>query len=143
MCKRVDELISRERALEALGAANVRVTGMRVGKTILAKYAEQVREGYIDILREVPAAVVEVVHEGYWIDCGKTEKGTPIRRCSYCGTEKAGRPLSAYCPDCGARMFGRMSMTDGVEELSAVRVPFVHDEDEYGVTWESINDILI
>lgn len=124
------ELISRERALEALREANVQVKGMRLGKTILAKYAEQVREGYIDILKEVPAVVVEVVHEGYWIDVGKTEKGTPIRRCSYCDTEKAGRPLSAYCPDCGCKMFGRMSVTD------------VRDDDDYGVTWESINNIL-
>lgn len=130
MCKRVDELISREKALEALREANVQVKGMRLGKTILAKYAEQVREGYIDILKEVPAVVVEVVHEGYWIDVGKTEKGTPIRRCSYCGTEKAGRPLSAYCPDCGARIFGRMSVSDE------------RDDDEYGVTWQSINNIL-
>lgn len=138
MCKRVDELISRERALEALEAANVRVTGMRVGKTILAKYAEQVREGYIDILRDLPPAEVEVVHEGYWIDVSKTEKGTPIRKCSYCQTEKAGRPLSAYCPDCGARIFGRMNMTDGVEELVAVQVPFVRDDDDCGVRWESV-----
>lgn len=114
MCKRVDELISRERALEALQEANVRVTGMRAGKTILAKYAEQVRDSYIDILREVPAAECEMVHEGYWIDCGKTDKGTLIRECSYCGVRKAGRPLSAYCPDCGTRMFGRMSTTNGV-----------------------------
>lgn len=117
MCKRVDELISRERALEALGEANVRVTGMRVGKTILAKYAEQVREGYIDILREVPAAVVEVVHEGYWIDCGRTEKGSPIRECSYCGVRKAGRPLSDYCPDCGCRMLLTMEeLTDVLKD---------------------------
>lgn len=138
----MDDLISRERALEALREANIRVTGMRVGKTILAKYAEQVREGYIDILRKLPAACVEVVHEGYWIDVGKTEKGSPIRRCSYCGTEKAGRPLTAYCPDCGARIFGRMTLTVGVEELSAVRVPFERDDDDCGVTWESINNIL-
>lgn len=104
MCKRVDELISRERALEALREANVQVKGMRLGATILARYAEQVREGYIDILRDLPAARVEVVVEGYWIDVGKTEKGTPIRRCSHCDTEKAGRPLSAYCPDCGCKM---------------------------------------
>lgn len=114
MCKRVDELISRERALEALQEANVRVTGMRVGKTILAKYAEQVRDSYIDILREVPAAECEVVHEGYWIDVGETEKGSPIRECSYCGVRKAGRPLSAYCPDCGCHLFGRMNRTTGV-----------------------------
>lgn len=136
MCKPVDELISRERALKALQEANVHVTGMRAGKTFLARYAEQVRDGYIDTLRGVPAAECEIVHEGYWIDVSKTEKGTPIRRCSYCNTEKAGRPLSAYCPDCGARIFGRMNVTDGIEELVAVRVPF--EKDGCGVTWEPV-----
>lgn len=138
MCKRVDELISREKALKALQEANVHVTGMRAGKTFLTKYADQVRDGYIDILRGVPAVECEIVHEGCWIDVGKTEKGSPIRRCSYCNTEKAGRPLSAYCPDCGARIFGRMNVTSGTEELCAVRVPFVRDEDDNGIRWEPV-----
>lgn len=94
------DLISRERALEALEAADVRVSGMRVGKMFITKYAEQVREGYIDILRNVPSET------GEWINVGKTDRGTIIRRCSYCGVTKAGRPLSKYCPDCGCRMVG-------------------------------------
>lgn len=110
----MDELISREKALEALQGANVKVTGMRLGKTILAKYAEQVREGYIDILKEVPAEDAEPIRIGHWIGYGKTEKGTPIRGCSWCGVRKAGRPLSKYCPDCGCKMLLTM------EDLSDV-----------------------
>lgn len=100
-----NDLISREKALEALREANVRVVGMRVGKTILARYAEQVREGYIDVIREMPGETrSEPVRTGHWIGHGKTEKGSPIRECSHCGVTKAGRPLSKFCPDCGCWM---------------------------------------
>lgn len=134
----MDDLISRERALEALREANIRVTGMRVGKTILAKYADQVRDGYIDILKELPAEDAELIRTGHWINCGKTEKGSPIRRCSYCGVTKAGRPLSDYCPDCGCKMFGRTSVSDGADIWTAVRLPFVRDDDDSSVVWEPV-----
>lgn len=104
-----NDLISREKALEALREANVRVVGMRVGKTILARYAEQVREGYVDILKGVPTEDVKLVPTGYWIERGKTEKGSIIRQCSHCGVTKAGRPLSKYCPDCGAELSGKVA----------------------------------
>lgn len=108
-----DDLISREKALEALREANVKVSGMRLGKVFLAEYAKQVREGYIDILKEVPAEEAEMVHEGHWINVGKTEKSSPIRKCSYCGVEKTGRPKSKFCPDCGAKMLLSMEeLTD-------------------------------
>lgn len=111
-----DELISRQRALEALEEANLSVKGFRFGKTILSEYSRQVREGYIDILKNIPKEDAEMNKYGEWIMVGKTEKGTPIRECSYCKTEKAGRPKSKYCPDCGAKMiaetYGYNSMED-------------------------------
>lgn len=100
----MDDLISRKKALEALEEANLSVKGFRFGKTILSEYSKQVREGYVDIVRNVPKEDAEMIKYGEWITVGKTEKGSPIRKCSYCKIEKAGRPKSAYCPDCGARM---------------------------------------
>lgn len=100
----MDELISRERAVEALRDAKLHVKGMRFGKTILAEYTRQVRDGYIDILENVPAEDAEVVRYATWVDLGKTDKGTPIRMCSHCRVAKAGKPKSIFCPDCGAAM---------------------------------------
>lgn len=109
-----NDLISRERALEALQEANVRVSGLRLGKTIMAKYTEQVREGYIDIIRKVPAEEAEMLRIGQWISLGKTEKGSSIRKCSYCGVTKAGRPASKFCPDCGAMMLLNVNELDDI-----------------------------
>lgn len=100
----MDELISRKKALEALEEANLTVKGFRFGKTILSEYSKQVREGYVDIVRNVPKEDAEMIKYGEWVTVGKTEKGSPIRKCSYCKTERAGRPKSVYCPDCGAKM---------------------------------------
>ena len=50
------DLISRETALKALEEAKVYVSGMRFGKIILKEYTSQVRDGYIDILRNIPKA---------------------------------------------------------------------------------------
>lgn len=108
----MDELISRERALEALEEAKLNIKGFRLGKTILSEYSKQVREGYIDIVRNIPATEAEPIRYGRWIVVGKTKKGSIIRKCSYCNTEKAGRPKSAYCPDCGAKMISELTTFD-------------------------------
>ena len=100
----MDELISREAALKTLEDAKVYVTGMRFGKTILAEYMRQVREGYIDILKTVPSADASWTRYGSWKTVGKTEHGSIIRECTACGVQKAGRVKSDYCPDCGARI---------------------------------------
>lgn len=98
------DLISRDEAVEALRDANVQVKGMRLGKVFLVEYSNQVRDGYMDIIRKMPAAEIPEYHYGVWVTTRKTEYGTPIRKCSYCGIERAGRPKSNYCPDCGAQM---------------------------------------
>ena len=100
----VSDLISRERALKALEEANVHIKNKLLRKFILAKYSSHLRERYIDAIEKIPPVDIELVHMGEWIDAGKTEKGSPIRRCSYYGVEKAGRPRTNYCPDCGAKM---------------------------------------
>lgn len=100
----MDELISRNLAVEFLEAAKVNVKGFKFGKTILSEYSKQVREGYIDIVKNVPPADAEYVKHGVWIAIGKTEHGSPIRKCSECLTKRTGRPKSPYCPDCGAKM---------------------------------------
>ena len=98
------DLISREIALKALEEAKVYVSGMRFGKIILKEYTSQVRDGYIDILRNIPKEDAEFVHHGGWITVGKSEKGSIIRMCSHCGTERTGISKSKYCRDCGALM---------------------------------------
>ena len=98
------DLISREIALKALEEAKVYVSGMRFGKNILKEYTSQVRDGYIDILRNIPKEDAEFVHHGGLITIGKSDKGSIIRKCSYCGTERTGISKSKYCRDCGALM---------------------------------------
>ena len=100
----MSDLIRREKALEALYGARVRVMGMRIGKIILSEYAKQCRDAMINAIKEVPGADAEYVRHGYWIDMGKTEKGSRILKCSCCETERKGISKSAYCKDCGARM---------------------------------------
>lgn len=98
------DLISRETALKALEETKVSVSGMHLGKIILKEYASQVRDGYIDILRNIPKADADLIHHGGWITVGKSEKGSIIRMCSHCGTERTGISKSKYCRDCGALM---------------------------------------
>lgn len=112
----MNELIKRDEAVKALEQARLYVTGMRAGKTVLAEYSKQVRESFIDILRDLPAADAEMARYGEWVAVGKTSSGTPIRRCNYCNVEKAGRPKSAYCPDCGAKM-RRMEYLEGQDHF--------------------------
>lgn len=98
------DLISRETALKVLEETKVYVSGMRLGKIILKEYVSQLREGYIDILRNIPKADADFIHHGAWVTVGKSEKGSVIRMCSHCGTERTGISKSKYCRDCGALM---------------------------------------
>lgn len=116
----MDELISREKAVEALRDGKVLVTGMRLGKTILAEYTKQVREGYIDILEKVPTEDAVMVKYATWVDVGKTKYGTPIRMCSHCKITKAGKPKSNFCPDCGAAMRKKDEVDEGQMDLSEI-----------------------
>lgn len=98
------DLISRQKAVESLLRANIRVSGLRIGKTILAEYAKQCRDNMIAVIREMPGEEAEHVKHGAWILVGKTKKGSRILKCSYCGKERKGGIKSAYCMDCGAKM---------------------------------------
>lgn len=111
------DLISRVKALDALYAARVRVMGMRVGKTILSEYAKQCRDAMIEAIATVPDEDAEYVRHGFWIPCGKTEKGSTILRCSVCKTERKGVSKSIYCRDCGAKMDLPMVRDEELDEF--------------------------
>jgi hypothetical protein len=101
-----EDFIRRTTLLALLEESNaLPVKGMRLGKTLLVDYTNKIRDHYMDIIRNAPVADVQERHYGMWEDAGKTKSGTPIRRCSWCKIEKAGRPKSNYCPDCGCQMF--------------------------------------
>ena len=127
----MSDLISREKALEAMRGARVRVMGMRIGKTILSEYAKQCREALISAIEGVPGADAMYVRHGYWIDMGKTEKGSRILKCSCCKTERKGVSKSAYCRDCGARMDLAIDILDE------------DDEDEYTHTNRNIHNFAL
>ena len=103
----MDDFIERKKAIDLLEKTNGLVKGIKLGagKSILLEYTQQLRDGYVDIIRKMPAAQAKAIVIAEWVDVGKTSKGTPIRECSNCHTTKAGRPKSSYCPDCGAKMY--------------------------------------
>ena len=78
----MDDLISREKALEALEET---------------KYAI---DACIKKVKKIPSET----KYGSWKTIGKTPSGSIILECTSCGVQKKGRPKSAYCPDCGAKM---------------------------------------
>ena len=100
----MNDYISRDEALRALEEARLYITGMRAGKTILAEYANQCRQQYINTLNTIPSAKVAPVREGRWITVGKTPNGVIVRKCSACDTVRKGGVKSTYCRDCGAHM---------------------------------------
>lgn len=123
----MDELISREKALDAMRGARVRVMGMRIGKTILSEYAKQCREALISAIETVPPADAEYVRHGYWIEMGKTEKGSRILKCSHCGIERKGISKSAYCKDCGCKMdAGTVDISDVATDEDDTFDEFTH-----------------
>lgn len=101
----MNNFVDRDIVIETLRTTPVHVTGVRLGKLILPQYEDKCREAFIEAVRQVsPVTDVEPVRHGYWIDCGKTEKGSSIIQCSYCGKKRAGVAKSPYCRDCGAKM---------------------------------------
>lgn len=100
----MSDYISRNEALKALEGAKLYITGMRYGKTILAEYANQCRQQYINTLNSIPSAEVAPVRKGRWITVGKTPNGVIVRKCSACDTVRKGGVKSTYCRDCGAHM---------------------------------------
>lgn len=91
----MDDLISREKALEALEEV---------------KYAI---DGCIKKLKKIPSETMY----GYWRTIGKTPSGSIIRECTCCGVQKTGRAKSAYCPDCGARMLPNENYIPGQDSF--------------------------
>ena len=65
------EFISREEAINALERANIQVKGMRLGKVIFVEYSKKLRDGYTDIIRNIPAAKVIPESYGEWIEIVK------------------------------------------------------------------------
>lgn len=60
------------------------------------------------MVRAIPAADVEPVRHGRWIDCD--DEYSSYSRCSVCGDEftnwEADCAITNYCPSCGAKMDG-------------------------------------
>ena len=115
-----EDFINRKELLKIIEETNMSISGIRLGlgKIFLAEYIQKLREHYANIIQKIPPAeVVQPVH-GIWVEVGKTDKGTPIRRCSCCGREKAGRPKSNFCPDCGCIMM----KDDGLEGQQVILV---------------------
>lgn len=100
----MDDLISRESALKAVEEHNIVVKGMRYSKPILLEYRDKLREGTIDIIKNVPSVDAKIVKYGWWKTVGKTACGTVIRECSCCGIKRKGQAKTPYCPYCGARL---------------------------------------
>ena len=94
------EYIEREAAIAAL-------TEFRDDQTV-SKYlsvenclvARDAIERATKVLKSLPAADVELVKRGRWVQ--QPLNGTHIWRCSKC--ETIGSPQWNYCPKCGARM---------------------------------------
>lgn len=99
----MNDLISRDLAMSLISESRPKAK-WKVGTCILTEYFASCKDCMQDIVREMPAADAEWVKHGYWIVVGKTDKGSPILRCSVCEKERKGGGRSAYCRDCGAKM---------------------------------------
>jgi hypothetical protein len=117
----MEELISKKKAIEMLEGAQIHITGMRFGKTILNDYATKCRENLVNVVRDMPCEDAEHVRHGIWILVGKTEHGSNILKCSDCGRERKGSGRSSYCRDCGCKMDllleDQEGMFDGTVEI--------------------------
>lgn len=100
----MNNLVSRDTVIDTLRTTSVHISGVRLGKLILPQYEDKCREAFIKAVLDMPQADAEYVHHGYWIDMGKSEKGSSIIQCSVCGKTRKGTGKSKYCRDCGAKM---------------------------------------
>lgn len=100
----MDQYINKNDLINALAEAPLHVSGLRLGKTILRDYTNKLRDYWIELIRNTPPAEVAPVRHASWITVGKTEAGSKILRCGYCGRERKGSHKSAFCRDCGAMM---------------------------------------
>ena len=103
----MNNLVNRETVIDTLKTTPVHVSGVRLGKLILPQYEDKCREAFIKAVKNMPHADAEYVRHGYWIELGKTEKGSPVIQCSVCGQTRKGAGKSKYCRDCGAKMDGQ------------------------------------
>lgn len=94
-CETMAEYIEREVLLARLQEN----FNNRCNNDLLCKYV-------IDKIRTFPAADVEPVRHGRWIDCD--DEYSSYSRCSVCGDEftnlEADCARTNYCPSCGAKM---------------------------------------
>ncbi len=57
-------------------------------------------------IRDIPAADVQPVKHGRWIDKNPQDKYDPRCICSVCGSVEFPLSRHKYCPNCGAKMDG-------------------------------------
>lgn len=109
--KKMSEYIDREEAIKRIKLARQIVTSSpptasRIGYFLTNRDA-------LDFLAAIPAADVQPVHHGHWIQERKDVGGCfklyqTYIHCSECGKEhfSGGPPKPNFCDECGARMGG-------------------------------------
>lgn len=100
----MNQYINKNDLINMLTEAQLHVSGLRFGKTILRDYANKLRESLIELIRNAPAAEVAPVVHAHWINVGKTDSGAVILMCGHCKRQRKGSHKSAFCRDCGATM---------------------------------------
>lgn len=109
------EYIEREAALKAIAEDKIEMTPelISIGRAIGTYTAEQAFDGinqacdrHIESIKIIPAADVQPVKHGRWIDKNPQDKYDPRYICSVCGSVEFPLSRHKYCPNCGARMDG-------------------------------------
>jgi hypothetical protein len=100
----MEQYIDKAALIADISGAQICVSGIRSGKTLLKDYTTRFREALLNIVKKAPPADVERVRHASWISMGKTDAGSAILMCSCCRRERKGIHRSAYCRDCGAKM---------------------------------------
>lgn len=101
---KLDDLISRAAALEALGECPYNWNDWP--EEIQAVYDW---ESHKEAIERIPAVnAVPIVH-GRWIDENSGDSLDPRMRCSICTGVERRLVKWRYCPNCGAKMDGRDS----------------------------------
>ena len=109
----MNDLIDRGLALSLIESSRMPIK-WQFGKCILKEYFRRCKEQIRSIILHMPKSDAEYIRHGYWIDAGRTEKGSIILRCSVCKKERKGSGRSNYCRDCGAKMdIGGKQLEDG------------------------------
>ena len=100
----MDEYIKREAAIAALDEFRLNQTVSKYATVMQCRAARDAISRAIKVLESLPAADVEPLKRGRWIEQEKYTFGV-MYDCSLCGNRILDNGHSwNYCPNCGARM---------------------------------------